>query len=248
MTDAVAVVHVVVPAHDEAELLPACLVALGNAVDHVRAHHPSVVARLTVVLDACTDTSSAVCRDHAVDVMEIAAGNVGAARATGTDRARDQALRDDVSPAHTWIACTDADSLVPVDWLADQVAVAESGADVVLGRVEPDDTASAEVVAGWHRAHDDGRVGVHGAHLGFRLSAYDDVGGWGQLAHGEDLDLVKRLLASGARYGAATRPVLTSSRLEGRTAGGFAAYLAALAVGLAPQTARGSAGLSPAGR
>ncbi len=227
-TDAVAVVHVVVPAHDEAELLPGTLDCLAAALDHVRATRAGVTARLTVVLDACTDDSAAVCRTHGVDVVVTTAGNVGVARSTGTARAALLAAADAAAPAATWIACTDGDSRVPVDWLTDQLEVAEAGADVVLGRVEPDDTAAAAVVAAWHALHDDGRVGVHGAHLGFRLSSYDAAGGWAHLADREDLDLYQRLLATGARYGAATRPVLTSSRLQGRASGGFAAFLTAL--------------------
>lgn len=229
MPDTVSLIHVVVPAHDEADLLPGCLRSLTAAVEHVRLARPSVRARLTVVLDACTDTSAEVCAEHGVDALEVTFANVGRARAAGTERARRLAEADCVPTDRTWIACTDADSVVPVDWLTDQLDVAGSGADVVLGRVEPDTTADADVVARWHALHDDGRVGVHGAHLGFRLSAHDTAGGWAALAGREDLDLVKRLLASGARYGEATRPVLTSSRLEGRTAGGFSTFLAALA-------------------
>ncbi|WP_148613467.1 glycosyltransferase [Nocardioides rubriscoriae] len=227
-TDTVEVVHVVVPAHDEAQLLPAALDSLTAALEHVRDATAGVTARLTVVLDACTDDSAQVCAGRDVDVVVTAAGNVGAARAAGTTRAAALAAADAVAPAATWIACTDGDSRVPVDWLTDQLAVARAGADVVLGRVEPDDTAAAAVVAAWHALHDDGRVGVHGAHLGFRLSAYDAAGGWAHLADREDLDLYRRLLATGARYGAATRPVLTSSRLQGRVSGGFAAFLATL--------------------
>lgn len=228
MADDVRVIHVVVPAHDEAELLPVCLRSLDAALDEVRRVRPDVTARLTVVLDACRDESAEVCRDHGVDTLEVDADVGGVARATGTTRAATLAAADGVTPDRTWIVCTDADSVVPADWLTDQLCVAEAGADVVLGRVEPDLTAPPEVVARWHELHDDGRVGVHGAHLGFRLSAYDAVGGMAHLAEKEDLDLVKRLLAGGARYGAARAPVVTSSRLEGRTAGGFAAFLAGL--------------------
>ena len=231
--DAVAVIHVVVPARDEAVLLPACLDALAAALDHVRRVRPDVEARLTVVLDTCRDESTAICRGRGVDLVEVSVGNVGAARAAGTARAAALAVAGGVAPGRTWIACTDADSRVPTDWLTDQLAVAEgdgatTGADVVLGRVEPDDTAPSEVVARWHVLHDDGRVGVHGAHLGFRLSAHDAVGGLAPLAEREDLDLVERLLSAGARYGAARAPVVTSSRLAGRTPGGFAGFLAAL--------------------
>lgn len=230
--DLVRTVHVVVPAHDEAALLPACLDALATARARLRLRRPEVTARVTVVLDACTDASVAVCLRHGVDTVEVAAANVGVARATGTDRARDLA-RAGGTPAHqTWIAWTDADSVVAPDWLLDQVEVAETGADVVLGRVEPDATAAPAVIAQWLLRHPLGRVGVHGAHLGFRLSAYDEVGGVAPLREHEDLDLVTRLHAAGARSAVAGSLVLTSSRLSGRTGGGFAGYLAGLSAEL----------------
>ncbi|WP_170219505.1 glycosyltransferase [Nocardioides litoris] len=231
MSDDVAAVHVVVPAHDEALLLPVCLGALDAAVVHLRSARPDLAVRLTVVLDACSDDSAQVCAAHGVDVVVLGAGNVSLARAAGVDRARALAAAVGLAPERTWIAWTDADSVVPVGWLLDQVEVADgpTGADVVLGRVVPDPTAPPAVLDQWHAHHADGRVGVHGAHLGFRLSSYDAVGGLGALAEREDLDLVRRLLADGARYGAARTPVLTSSRLQGRTPGGFAGYLAGLA-------------------
>lgn len=232
MSETLSVVHVVIPAHDEEALLPACLTSVLGALDRLVSGRGDVDARLTVVLDSCTDTSAALCRSYAVDVIEVGHANVGRARASGTDHAATRAATESVRPEAVWIACTDADSIVPADWLVDQIEVAEAGADVVLGRVEPDATADEGVVARWHALHDDGRVGVHGAHLGFRLSAYEAVGGWAPLPEREDLDLVQRLLASGARYGAATRPVLTSSRLVGRTDGGFAGFLAGLVTDL----------------
>jgi hypothetical protein len=35
---------------------------------------------------------------------------------------------------HRWIACTDADSVMPQSWPADQLRLAPAGADLVLGR------------------------------------------------------------------------------------------------------------------
>src|SRR6476661_4912490 len=95
-TDAVAVVHVVVPAHDEAELLPAALDGLTAALDRVRDTRVGVTARLTVVLDACTDDSALVCSGRHVDVVTTSFGNVGAARAAGTARAAAMAAADAV--------------------------------------------------------------------------------------------------------------------------------------------------------
>lgn len=40
--------------------------------------------------------------------------------------------------AHTWIACTDADTRVPRHWLTGQLESAESGVDVVTGAMAPD--------------------------------------------------------------------------------------------------------------
>ncbi|MEO9325418.1 glycosyltransferase family A protein [Nocardioides sp. C4-1] len=231
--DRIETLHVVVPVHDEVELLPACLDSLAAAVEHLRTTMPSVRVTTTVVLDACTDESFAVCRGRDLEVVEVAHRNVGAARAAGIEWARSREQGGVVPSERTWVFSTDADSIVLPDVLTDQVCQADSGADVVLGRVEPDATAPKIVLDRWHVAHDDGRVGVHGAHLGFRLSSYDAVGGFAALGEREDLDLVRRLLADGARAGAARSIIATSSRLRGRTPGGFAGYLAGL-VDLAP--------------
>lgn len=230
--DLVQVVHVVVPAHDEEALLPACLDAVATARARLGLQRPEVTVGVTIVLDDCSDASAAVCRRHRVDTIEVAAASVGVARAAGTDRARDLVRACGTPARHTWIAWTDADSVVGPDWLVDQVEVAEGGADVVLGRVEPDATAAPAVIAQWLLRHPLGRVGVHGAHLGFRLSAYDEVGGVAPLREHEDLDLVTRLHAAGARSGVARSLVLTSSRLSGRTGGGFSGYLADLSAEL----------------
>lgn len=220
---------VVVPAHDEGQLLHGCLDSLRMAVGIARRRRPELLVGVTIVLDDCSDESAEVCRQADVDTLEVALRNVGAARAAGTARARRAAERAGVPPGLTWVANTDADSCVPPDWLLDQAGHADGGADVVLGRVEPDPTAGPDVLARWHALHADGRVGVHGAHLGVRLSAYDGVGGWAALAEREDLDLYHRLLAAGARYGEARAVVTTSSRQVGRTTGGFAGFMAALA-------------------
>lgn len=228
-SDAVRSVHVVVPARNEAALLPACLDALTVASAHAELARPDVAVRITVVLDSCTDTSAAVCRSYQVGVVEIDAGNVGRARAAGTCLALTDARASGMPAQSAWVAWTDADSKVGPDWLLDQVEVAENGADLVLGRVEPDDTAPRDIVRRWHLLHPAGHVSVHGAHLGFRLALYNAVGGVSALTEHEDVDLVARLGAAGARTSRANARVMTSSRLQGRTDGGFSGYLAGLA-------------------
>ena len=223
-------VLVVIPARDEASLLGRQLTAVAAAATAVRRTRPDVVVATTVVLDSCVDDSaevaSAVPDVHTVTV-EVA--NVGAARRTGIEDAR---RRGAVAAARTWVACTDADSEVPVHWLTAQLALAARGFDLVVGTVWPDPGDSTpDRVARWWDRHTlgDDHPHVHGANLGFRLSAYDTVGGFRDLATGEDVDLVDRLRDAGVAWTAASRlPVLTSARLAGRAPAGFAEYLLTL--------------------
>lgn len=227
-------VHVVVPARDEQRLLPGCLDAIDVAVAHLAAHRPDVRARVTVVLDGCADGSEAVVRRHPLAhslVVDLAC--VGAARAAGVARAGRLALAATPGEAaRTWVANTDADSVVPPHWLSTQVALAESGIGLVIGAVgpEPSDLPPAVVSDWWRRHPTDGSVeSIHGANLGFTLSAYLAVGGFAPLAEHEDVVLVSALRAAGVRWCATpdTR-VRTSGREIGRTPGGFARYLRGL--------------------
>ena len=54
----------------------------------------------------------------------------------------------------TWVASTDADSVVPAHWLTSQLAAADAGADLVLGTVRPDPAdAPTGVDLGFPRNH-----------------------------------------------------------------------------------------------
>jgi glycosyltransferase involved in cell wall biosynthesis len=74
----VKVAGVVVPAHDEEELLPKCLAALRDAAESVR-----IPVHLLVVADACTDETAAEAAACGAEVIMIRLRNVGAARAAG---------------------------------------------------------------------------------------------------------------------------------------------------------------------
>ncbi|GGC77775.1 glycosyl transferase [Tersicoccus solisilvae] len=222
-------VHVVVPARNEEALLPGALAALRAAVDHLTRTRPGVRADVTVVLDACTDaTPDLVAAAGWVHAHHVTSGTVGAARSAGVDAAEAVDVPDRV-----WVASTDADSRVPVDWLSVQVDLADGGADLVLGTVEPDPTdTSAAQLAAWHRRHRlaDGHAYVHGANLGIRLSAYRAAGGFGAVAAHEDVRLAHRARVAGAVVVATDRiRVTTSGRATGRAPAGFAGYVRSLA-------------------
>jgi glycosyltransferase involved in cell wall biosynthesis len=215
-------VVVVVPVHDEEQLLPECLAAVQIAAADAR-----VPVDVVVVLDDCTDGSAAVARAADVHVVTVAHGAVGAARAAGVRAGL--GLRDD-DPATVWIACTDADTVVPFHWLRAQRALADAGADVVVGTVRPDprDLTERQLTA-WRATRVPGRPNghVHGANLGVRADAYLRAGGFAALAEHEDVDLVARLRSDpGVRVVASdTTDVVTSGRFVGRTPGGYARYL-----------------------
>ncbi|SDQ09256.1 glycosyltransferase [Leucobacter chromiiresistens] len=215
-------VAVVIPAKNEERRIAACL----SAVLAASARCPVDVS-VTLVADGCTDRTVPLARSFAgVEVVEIAASNVGVGRALGVRHA----LRSlTVHPAGVWIANTDADSIVPSDWIAQQLLRAEAGVDAVLGSVVPDPAEyPRDLQQRWAHAHPAGRATpeIYGANLGVRASAYLRAGGFAALAEHEDVDLVRRLRAPRVRYSDAS-PVITSARLDGRTPGGFAGYLRA---------------------
>ena len=227
-------VGVIVPAHDEQDLLPACLASVRRAAQALR----GVPVHLVVVADACRDRTVRVARRGGASVVSIDARSAGAARAAG---AREVLRRTgQLDPANVWLATTDADTLVPPNWLRQQVRHASQGWDAIVGTIQvadwsgyPPGTRSlfreryegVEEVGGGAGQHGH----VHGANLGFRGSAYLRAGGFPELPTAEDHALVAALTAAGSRV-LRTRalPVVTSARRESRAPHGFSHYLARL--------------------
>lgn len=229
---AVDCLHVVVPARDEAEFLPRHLESVYAAAEVVRAAMPGLQVRATVVLDSCTDESARVLAAHPwFDTEEVQLGVVGEVRAHGVERARSRA--GGVDPTRLWIACTDADTVVPEHWLSEQLRLAETGHALVVGTVHPEpQDVSPEVLRLWRARHrlEEGHEHVHGANLGFTLAAYDAVGGFPPVSTGEDVALVTRMREAEIRWCSTARTqVVTSGRWHGRAPQGFAGYLRALA-------------------
>jgi hypothetical protein len=159
-----------------------------------------------------------------VPVVELAARNVGAARAAAASFA--------LSRGATWLATTDADSRVPPAWLARQFAYARAGADVVVGTVAVQDWSLwPPLLASTYRSVYDRTEGhVHGANLSASAAAYRAVGGFRPLALAEDRAFVAAARAAGRRIvHALDLPVVTSARRVARAPGGFSAFLDRLA-------------------
>ena len=221
-----AAVGVVVPARDEEASIGACLASVAAAAAAVG---PGRRVRAVVVLDACRDRTGAVAGAAAarwaaagtglsLQLVRTAASNVGAARALGV-----AALGDGLG----WVATTDADSVVPVHWLAHQLAVRDTGADAWIGTVTVTGLYHPCATA-WDLLGRSAHSHVHGANMGWHPAIYRRCGGFLPLATGEDVDLAGRFEAAG---GAVVRglgaPVSTSARTVGRAPAGFAADRAA---------------------
>lgn len=230
---------VVVPAHNELAHLPRCLRALATAAVCL-----PVPVLTVVVLDATDDGSERLVGQFGPDVhfVTVDAGNVGGARAAGFEYARTECA--DVEAARTWYATTDADSVVPADWL---LRMSESEADMVLGvvRISAWRNYPAEVVRRYLRAYHSkgpGHNHIHGANMGFRAEAYWAVGGFRALPTGEDVELVDRFEAASLRiHRDATLSVATSDRRDARAPGGFANHLRDLSNSVLKRTAGESA-------
>ncbi len=237
----IAAVGVVIPAHDEEDLLPSCL----DAVRLAAAPLAGIPVHVVVVADACTDQTAALARAGGAAVLDIEAQNVGAARAAGVA----EVLRrtGPLDPASVWLATTDADTLVPPCWLTRQLRYAEGGWDAVVGTITVTDWRQypAEVPPRFQQLY--ATCGathphVHGANLGFSAAAYLAAGGFGPTRTAEDHALVNALAAAGRRVlRTTTVSVVTSARRRARAPHGFSHLLTTLAApveGLGPATSR----------
>jgi glycosyltransferase involved in cell wall biosynthesis len=221
-------VGVIVPAHNEQQLLPFCLASLRRAT---RALGGTPV-HLIVVADACRDRTAHVARRGGAAVVTIGARSVGAARAAGVRAVLRRTGHLD--PADVWLATTDADTLVPACWLRQQAHHADQGWDAVTGTVRVADWSGYRpAVRSAFRERYAARLAlhppVHGANLGFRAAAYLKAGGFPDAPTAEDHALVAALTSAGGRV--LRTPgisVVTSARREARAPRGFSHYLAEL--------------------
>jgi cellulose synthase/poly-beta-1,6-N-acetylglucosamine synthase-like glycosyltransferase len=223
---------IVVPACNEEATIEACIAAIRAARAGARCIES---AWIVVVADSCADRTAPLARRALGtdgEVIECRVQSSGAARRIGVQAALERFAGCD--PRATWIANTDADTLVPVDWLDVQLRYAEQGYGGVAGIVGFDarSDATPEVLRLFESTYlvtgDDSHAHVHGANIGVRADAYLAVGGWSHAALAEDHCLWERLRRGGWRLRTSTRSVVvTSGRLRGRARGGFADTLRA---------------------
>jgi cellulose synthase/poly-beta-1,6-N-acetylglucosamine synthase-like glycosyltransferase len=223
-----------VPARDEQSLIEASIESVLRSADAL--DDPSAM-RLTVACDSCQDSTLDLARkwarrDGRVDVIEGTWRSAGACRAAAIGHALNELcerrpLRD------IWVATTDADTVVPVDWLRSHGSFWSHGDHAVAGVVDvPADDIVRAVFTRHYTLGQDSHSHVHGANLGVRADAYLNVGGFPSVELAEDHALWHALRRAGyvCRSSVALR-VTTSARLTGRAVGGFADDLRRLMTG-----------------
>ena len=215
-------VVVIIPARNEEDLIGRCLRAVAVSAGAL----DGFPVRVVVTLDACTDATAEIVREAGAEWVEGTFNSAGDARAAAVARAGPR------GPS-TWIASTDADTVVPPHWLLRQVELADGGADLILGTAEPDPADTDPLLlARWHQRHRlaEDHPHAHGANLGVRADVYAACGGFRDVEHGEDVLLGEEARARGFTVVATdTVRVLTSGRTVGRVEHGFAEYLRLLA-------------------
>jgi len=193
-----------------------------------------VVSDVVVACDASTDRTFALARrmlNRGGFALERDYKCVGLARFAAVNAAID---RYSGPLNRCWLANTDADCVVPENWLVDQLVLAQQGIAATAGIVEVDSFAEHEervcnLFRETYLIHaDETHPHVHGANLGVRADAYLEVGGWSNLETAEDHDLRSRLSLFGyTRRSDARLSVVTSERRVGRAPFGFAVALSA---------------------
>jgi hypothetical protein len=216
-------VGIVIPAHNEERLVARCLRS-------VLALQLDIPSWIVLVADRCSDKTGTI-GEHILqgrgEVVNSLAGNVGAARDLGS-RAAVGHLQHRYPTSRIWLANTDADGFVPSSWIDRQLVAAENGIHALAGVVDLDDGfhTSAAFNSAFRTSYGDAQCGQHphvqGANLGLCAAALEKVGGWESIANGEDRELWDRLGEFDFRRASdAAFRVTTSSRLDGRVAGGF---------------------------
>ena len=238
-------VAVVVPAHDEEDGIGPCLAAIVDAAAHPAVR--GVAVHLVVVLDDCRDATGARAAAAVsgpdlpltATLTAVAVRNVGRARGLGAAHAWRSVAP--VDPETVWLATTDADSVVPPDWLAHHLELRAAGADGCAGTVvvdswdqhAPSTRHSFDALYRHQGGLDFGHPHVHGTNLGVSMAAYRAAGGFSPLVSGEDHALWDALRRDGRRLIATPEaPVTTSGRRYGRSPAGFAGTLRRLGTGL----------------
>jgi GT2 family glycosyltransferase len=234
---------VAIPARDEADRIGPCLIALNQQIQP-----PDAVVLL---LNNCTDATETTARTIAPTLryrLDIVSANLPPPQANaGHARRQAMQLAADRAGSNSVLLTTDADSVVPPDWILRNFTALRKGADIVCGRAIIDPVEAAMIPPALHaddalecrligllddlawaldpEPHDPParHTEASGASLAVRTEAFRRVGGIPAIPAGEDRAFVRALWLMDARvrHDPAIR-VTVSGRIVGRAPGGMA--------------------------
>ncbi|HMO29327.1 glycosyltransferase [Enterovirga sp.] len=237
-----------IPVRDEAERIGACLEALG-AQAGIAPGSSAVVLLVNNSSDGTIEVVRELAPRLAVPLRMVERNspdaNAGWARRGAMDAAAD--WLEEVGATDGVILTTDADSRVPPNWIALNLAAIAAGADGVAGQIALDEADEARLPASLRERglleetyerlltelsaridperHDPWPThwSQSGASLAVTLAAYRRVDGMPAIALGDDRAFVSRLKAADLIVRHTPEIVVaTSGRLEGRAKGGVA--------------------------
>ena len=216
-------IGIVIPAHNEADSISACLDAIKQAIAQLSS---DIAVQPVVVLDSCDDDTLSKVQNAHVDWLRCEFRCVG--------KVRDLGVRYLIEQGADWIACTDADSMVEADWLVAQIKHLKAEPTAMICGVVSIDCwdALSENTKQQYLAHYQDCMNhrhIHGANLSFTSQDYVAVGGFDELTCHEDVGLVKKFeQANLSIIWSNLVRVVTSSRLDARADEGFAHFLRGL--------------------
>ena len=234
------------PAHNEAELIPRCLLALGQAA--VRSALWLEDLTIIVLANNCSDGTAAVARHTMIKHADVVVHEIrlpphlahaGGARRYALDAAAAYLPYDGI------LMTTDADSEVDGEWMVANLSEFAGGADAVAGSIDfrPAERDTLPVLPNrdleWTLAarhaeleslidpcdHDPWprHIWAWGASLTLTKAAYRAIGGLPVVALAEDRALAAALERADLKLRRSLAPrVFTSARPNGRAPGGFA--------------------------
>lgn len=211
-------IGIVIPAHNEEEHLIKCIKSLKQAIQIID-HYPENI-EILIVLDSCTDQSLNIVNQLEMSYLLCNEQCVG--------KARDLGVRHLILKGAQWIACTDADTCVDIQWLQQQID--HQPIDMICGVVDLDcfnklSKSAQEKYKAHYQDQMDHRH-IHGANLSFSSEAYLKVGGFPPVCCHEDVRLVEQFLKHQYKiiWSNSVR-VTTSSRLIARAPNGLSTFL-----------------------
>lgn len=211
-------IGIVIPAHNEEQFIERCLNAVTKAIAG-----SSVEVLTVVVLDSCTDNSLEIVQVFDVNYLTVDAHRVGVARRVGVDYL--------INKGCDWICSTDADSMVTVNWLEQQLTLIDTHkADMICGGVHAiyDEPLHEKTQTHYNESitHSVSRKRIYGANLSFSTKAYLSVGGFDNASFNEDVTLVNKFKKARRRVMWSDKVMVhTSFRKDSRTPVGLGASI-----------------------